>query len=83
MKFFDHFRKQNKNTASVAKDRLQIIVAHERNQRQQPDYLPALQSEILDVIKKYVKVNQDQINVQLDSSDNCSVLELNVTLPQS
>ncbi|MCY4045151.1 MAG: cell division topological specificity factor MinE [Cellvibrionales bacterium] len=81
MSFFDYFRKENKNTASVAKERLQIIVAHERNKRSQPDYLPELQQEILEVIRKYVKVNYDQVNVQLDSNDSCSVLELNVTLP--
>lgn len=83
MSFFDYFRKENKNTASVAKERLQIIVAHERNKRSQPDYLPELQQEILEVIKKYVNVNQEQVNVQLDSNDSCSVLELNVTLPPS
>ena len=83
MSFFDHFRRENKNTASVAKERLQIIVAHERNVRTQPDYLPQLQQEILEVIKKYVNVDQDDVHVQLDSNDSCSVLELNVTLPQS
>ncbi len=83
MNFFDHFRRENNNTASVAKERLQIIVAHERNKRTQPDYLPQLQQEILEVIKKYVNVEQDDVNVQLDSNDSCSVLELNVTLPQS
>ena len=81
MSFFDHFRK-NKNTASVAKERLQIIVAHERSQRTQPDYLPQLQKELVEVIRKYVNIENDQVSVQLDSNDNCSVLELNVTLPQ-
>ena len=82
MSFFDHFRNKDKDTASVAKDRLQIIVAHERAKRNQPDYLPQMQQEILEVIKKYVNIEQDQITVQLDSSENCSVLELNVQLPQ-
>lgn len=82
MSFFDQFRQKDKNTASVAKDRLQIIVAHERAKRNQPDYLPKMQQEILDVINKYVAIDQDHISVQLDSNDNCSVLELNVQLPQ-
>ena len=43
MSFFDYFRSKKNSTASVAKERLQIIVAHERGQREQPDYLPQLQ----------------------------------------
>ncbi|MDX5299915.1 MAG: cell division topological specificity factor MinE, partial [Gammaproteobacteria bacterium] len=54
MSFFDYFRnRKNNNTAAVAKERLQIIVAHERTHRGQPDYLPQLQKELLDVIRKY------------------------------
>ncbi len=83
MSFLDYFKSSKKNTASIAKERLQIIVAHERGKREQPDYLPQLQQEILDVIRKYVPIDQDQVQVQLDKSDNCSVLELNVTLPES
>jgi cell division topological specificity factor len=82
MSFLNYFKSSKKNTASIAKERLQIIVAHERGKREQPDYLPQLQQEILDVIRKYVPIDQDQVQVQLDKSDSCSVLELNVTLPE-
>ncbi len=82
MSFFDYFKSSKKNTASIAKERLQIIVAHERGKREQPDYLPQLQEEILAVIRKYVQVDQDQVQVQLDKNDDCSILELNVTLPE-
>jgi cell division topological specificity factor len=82
MSFFDYFKSSKKNTASIARERLQIIVAHERGKREQPDYLPQLQQEILDVIRKYVPVDQDQVQVQLDKNDDCSILELNVTLPE-
>lgn len=81
MSFFDYFRNKKTNSASIARERLQIIVAHERSQRDQPDYLPALQQEILAVIRKYVQIEDDQVQVQLDKNDSCSVLELNVTLP--
>ncbi|UZE96971.1 cell division topological specificity factor MinE [Alkalimarinus alittae] len=81
MSFFDYFKTKKTNTASIAKERLQIIVAHERTKRDQPDYLPELQQEILAVIRKYVAIDQDQVQVQLDNNGNCSVLELNVTLP--
>ena len=83
MSIFSYFLKKEPNTASLAKERLQIIVAHERTQRSQPDYIPKMQNEILEVIRKYVEIDQDQVTVQLDDcGDNCSVLELNVTLPQ-
>jgi len=53
MNLFDFFRASQKvSTASVAKERLQIIVAHERGQRSTPDYLPALQKELVEVIRK-------------------------------
>lgn len=82
MSFLDYFKSTKKNTASIAKERLQIIVAHERGQRRQPEYLPMLQQEILEVIRKYVPIDQDQVQVQLDKNDDCSILELNVTLPE-
>lgn len=82
MSFFDYFRSKKNNTASVAKERLQIIVAHERGQREQPDYLPQLQQELLQVIRKYVQISDDMVQVEVDRNDHCSVLELNVTLPE-
>lgn len=82
MSFMDFFRAQKKpSTASLAKERLQIIVAHERGQRSQPDYLPQLHRDIIEVIRKYVPIREDQVQVELDSQGTCSVLELNITLP--
>lgn len=84
MSFLNYFaRRRSSDTASIAKERLQVIVAHERGKRSQPDYLPALQKEILEVIKKYVDIDLSDIEVQLENQDNCSVLELNVTLPET
>lgn len=83
MSFWDYFRTKKPATASMAKERLQIIVAHERVARNQPDYLPQLQQELLDVISKYVKINRDDVQVALDRNDNCAVLELNITLPET
>lgn len=81
MSFFDYFSLKKNQSASIAKERLQVIVAHERNKRNQPDYLPALQKDIMEVIKKYVDIDIDNIEVQLDNHGNYAVLELNVTLP--
>ncbi|MFQ3197118.1 MAG: cell division topological specificity factor [Paraglaciecola sp.] len=82
MSIFNYFlKKKEKSSASVAKERLQIIVAHERNKRHQPDYLPLMQQEIINVIRKYVNIDDDQVTVQVENSDARSVLELNITLP--
>jgi len=69
------------NTANVAKERLQIIISHERAQRNGPEYLEKLQGEIIDVIAKYIKIDRDQVKVQLDRIGENAILELNVTLP--
>lgn len=69
------------NTAAVAKERLQIIVAHERTYRNAPHYLPLLQKELLEVVAKYVKVQQEHVKVNVEREGNYEVLEVNITLP--
>lgn len=76
-----HYFKRPEKTAKLAKNRLQIIIAHERNERDKPDYLSSLQKDLIDVISKYVKINKDDVRVELDRQDGCSILELNVVLP--
>ncbi len=80
MSIFNYLRRRTA-TASVAKERLQIIISHERSQRNTPDYLPKLQEEILAVIAKYVHVTRDQVSVNLERMGDNSVLELNITMP--
>ena len=70
-------------SADQAKDRLQIIIAQQRSESSSLDYLPLLRQEIIELIAKYAKVNSAEINVDLQSKDNNSVLELNVTLPEA
>lgn len=83
MALLDYFRSSKKQSASLAKERLQIIVAHERKQRSSPDYLPQLERDILEVIRKYVPITEDQVSVVLDQKeDDLAVLELNVLLPE-
>ncbi|MEZ5506829.1 MAG: cell division topological specificity factor MinE [Gammaproteobacteria bacterium] len=83
MSLIDFFKAKKKSSASVAKERLQIIVAHERTQRNQPDYLPQLQQDLLMVIRKYIPIADDMVQVSLDKNDDCAVLELNITLPEA
>ena len=83
MALFDFFKdKSDQGSAAAAKERLKVIVAHERMQRNQPDYLPAMQQEILQVIRKYIPVEYDDVNIQVEQEGQVSILELNVTLPQ-
>ena len=85
MSFLSFLLGEKKQTASVAKERLQIILAHERSGRSaaEPDYLPALQRELIAVISKYVKVNTDDIKVQLERQGNLEVLEVKIELPDT
>lgn len=69
------------SSAKVAKERLQIIIAHERGEKDKPDYLALLQKDLIDVIAKYVAIDKDAVKVDLERKDGCSILELNVTLP--
>ncbi len=71
MSIFNIFRAKERSTATIAKERLQIIVAHERNQKRSPDYLSALQKEIIDVIAKYVKIDKNQVQVSLQNAGDC------------
>ncbi|TXI17449.1 MAG: cell division topological specificity factor MinE [Nitrosomonas sp.] len=81
MSLLDYFRSSKPKTASVAKERLQILVAHERTYRNRPSYLPQLQKELLEVIRKYVNVDQEAISVNFEQDENQETLELNIILP--
>lgn len=83
MSFLDYFRSKRKESASVAKERLKIIVAHERSQNEEPNFMPKLKQELVDVISKYINIDKDKINVQLEREDDCSVLELSITMPEA
>lgn len=82
MGLFDFLRARPKNTASIAKERLRIIVAQERAQRGGPDYLPLLRRELLEVIRKYVNVDASAVEVQIQRDGDQEVLELSVALPE-
>ena len=84
MRLLDYFRSDRRNSAAVAKERLQIIIAHESDSRHKgPTYLPELQRELLEVVRKYVAIDKDQIKVNVDKEGDYEVLELNITLPDS
>ena len=83
MTLFSFFRRPRQvQSADMAKERLQILLAHERSDRSSgPDYLPLLQKEILEVIKKYVQIDSDKVGVRLERGAEMSTLEVNIELP--
>jgi cell division topological specificity factor len=84
MSFLSFLLGEKKKTASVAKERLQIILAHERNGRSGPtDYLPQLQRELVAVISKYVSIKPEDIRVNLERTDNLEVLDIKIELPDA
>ena len=80
MGMFD-FLRAKKTTAETAKNRLQIIIAQERTSRGGPDYLPLLQRELLEVIRKYVNVDVEAVKVDLVKDGEHDVLDISVALP--
>ncbi|MDR3445893.1 MULTISPECIES: cell division topological specificity factor MinE [Dyella] len=82
MGILDFLKRKPEPTAGLAKERLRIIVAQERSTRGAPDYLPLLRNELLEVIKKYVHVDLDAININVERDSGHEILELSVALPE-
>ncbi|GAB6068790.1 cell division topological specificity factor MinE [Methylothermus subterraneus] len=82
MGLLDYFRSSRPSSARLAKERLQILVAHERSMRNAPSYLPQMQQELLAVIRKYVNVDLDAISIQMEQDENREILEVNIVLPE-
>ena len=83
MGIFDFLRKGPQNTASVAKNRLTILIQKERDRsgRGAPDYLPMLRRELLEVIRKFVNVDANAVDVKTHKDGDHDVLELSIALP--
>jgi len=85
MGFLNFFIGEKKQTASVAKERLQLILAHERSGRNAgtPDYLPQLKAELVAVISKYMKIDPKDVLVEREHQDNIEVLSVKIEMPDS
>jgi cell division topological specificity factor len=81
MSLLSLFRRQPRSSADTARERLQILLAHERAGLNGAEFLPQMQRELLEVIRKYVQVDDDRVQVNLDNDGNISVLEVNIELP--
>ena len=87
MGLLGYFRRNEpqKSSAKLAKDRLQIIVAHEHSSAVSPAYLPEMQREIVEVIRKFMKISNKDVKCEFsdNAEDDMSVLEVNITLPKN
>ena len=68
-------------SAPVARERLQILLAHERGSRGQPDLLELLRSEILSVVSRHVVLDPEKVIVRMDRGDAVSMLEVDIEVP--
>ena len=84
MALFDWFRvPRQKQSASIAKERLQILLAHERTELSRPDLLPELQRDIMEVILRHIEIDRDKVVMKLDRASDLSTLEINIELPHA
>ena len=80
MSFFDFFKRSR--TAPVARERLQLLLSHERALSGNADLAAVLQEEILAVIAKHIPIDRDKVNVKLDRGQQFSTLEIDIEMPE-
>lgn len=80
MSFLNFFNRNR--SAPVARDRLQLLLAHERALAGRPDLAAVLQEEILAVIARHIPISRDKVNVKLDRRSQVSTLEIDIEMPQ-
>jgi len=80
---FNFFRTPRPRSADQAKERLQVLLALERNNNRGLSFLPQLQDEIVGVIKKYVEIDNNKISIEVERGQDISMLDINIELPTS
>jgi cell division topological specificity factor len=85
MSFLSFLFGRKQRSASIAKKRLQTVLAGERSARnpRRPDYLPALQRELLGVVGKYVKIQPKDIRIHFERQRNIEVIRVKIELPNA
>lgn len=80
---FSRWTRKQDTSARAAKERLQILLAHERAGGSGPNLLPDLQRDILAVIRRHMKIDDDAVDIRMERGDNLSNLEINIEFPES
>jgi len=80
MSLFNFLRR---GSAPVARERLQILLAHERVARGQPDLLGVLREEILAVISRHISFEPDKVQIKMDRGKSVSTLEVDIEIPNT
>ncbi len=70
-----------RGSAPVARERLQILLAHERTARSQGDLLGILREEILAVISRHVAFEVDKVQIKMDRGKSVSTLAVDIEIP--
>ena len=81
MTLFDMFKRRG--SAPVARERLQLLLAYERQHRNQPDLVALLHDEIMAVIRKHVQINNDDVEVSMERGERMSTLEIDIQIPNT
>ena len=81
MSLFSFFNRNRTTSAPVARDRLQVLLAHERALSGRPDLVAVLQRDILAAIAKHIPIDQDKVVVKLDRGQQVSTLEIDIEMP--
>ena len=81
LRFFSGRTVSASASAPVARERLQILLAHERSFRGQPELLGLLRDEILAVVSRHVTLDPDKVIVKMERGENVSTLEVDIELP--
>lgn len=81
MNLLDLFKRRG--SAPVARDRLQVLLAYERNNRNQPDLVALLREEIMAVITRHVQVDQDDVRISMDRGETTSTLAIDIHIPNA
>ena len=79
MNLFDWFRPRS--TAPVARERLKMVLAHERIGNTHSQLVAVLQEEILAVIARHMQIDRDKVNIKLDRGDDVNTLEIDIEMP--
>jgi cell division topological specificity factor len=79
---FQSFLNRNRS-APVARDRLQVLLAHERTLSGRADLAALLEREILAVIARHIPIDPDKVIVRLDRGSKVSTLEIDIEVPEA